>query len=499
MDDILDASACALFPSAHTRGTLGQRARGARRANLASALGTIWSTYGAPGSLFLTLFMKEGLHAQKWQIGLLMTVTFLGPIWEPAGAFLAERLGRRRPLFLVTFLLSRLGFFFLAAIPLLASRGMAPQRGIVLVLAVVAITRFFNHLGNPSWWSWMADLVHERRRSRFFGCRTQASSAVAAACVLLGLTAIEFCGGMSNGWLLSGLFSLGAIFGVVDICLYFRIPEPPLTRKPGPGGLESFIASFTEPFRHREFRRLLVGMGLWSFSVNLVLPFLPLYQRGETLAGHTLGLGVTWIFLACMNVIANIAGVLSSRLWARWTERLGPERILLLGAGYLFINLAYLIIQPAWHVFALLPLAFVTGTLSAAWTVSNQQHLLRLAPKENRSFYISAHNFTNGLLMAAGPLMGGILADRAPVLNWRWPGGLDCCYFHILLFLAAIGGCGALVILLSGGSEPETEPQAVLAANTEVIQARFVLALPGGGPMMAQEPSLDEGREVATL
>jgi predicted MFS family arabinose efflux permease len=443
--------------------------------------------------------MKEGLHAQKWQIGLLMTVTFLGPIWEPAGAFLAERLGKRRPLFLFTYLLSRLGFFFLAAIPLLASRGLAPQRGIVLVLAVVAITRFFNHLGNPSWWSWMADLVHERRRGRFFGCRTQASSAVAAACVLLGLTAIEFSGGMSNGWLLSGLFFLGAVFGVIDICLYFRIPEPPLSRRPGTNGFDWFVGSFSAPFRNREFRRLLIGMGLWSFSANLVLPFLPLYQRGETLGGHTLGLGVTWIFLACMNVIANVAGVLSSRVWARWTDRLGSERVILLGAGYLFVNLAYLFIRPEWHVFALLPLAFVSGTLNAAWTVSNQQHLLLAAPKENRSFYISAHNFTNGLLMAAGPLIGGLLADRAPVLNWRWPGGLDCCYFHVLLFLATLGGCGALLILLSGLSESDAEPASVLTPTTEVIQTRLVLALPGNGPLATREESLDEAGEVATL
>ena len=241
MDDTLDASSCALTAfgrSAHRNSATCPRHR---RANVASALGTIWSTYGAPGSLFLTLFMKEGLHAQKWQIGLLMTVTFLGPIWEPAGAFLAERLGKRRPCSWSRILLSRMGFFFLAAIPLLASRGMAPQRGIVLVLLVVAITRFFNHLGNPSWWSWMADLVHERRRGRFFGCRTQASSAVAAGCVLFGLTAVEFSGGMSNGRLLSGLFFLGAVFGVTDICLYFRIPEPPLARKTGRAGFGSFL------------------------------------------------------------------------------------------------------------------------------------------------------------------------------------------------------------------------------------------------------------------
>jgi Na+/melibiose symporter-like transporter len=499
MDDTLDGPTCALTASAATPTRIRQRARGARRANLASALGTIWSTYGAPGSLFLTLFMKEGLHAQKWQVGLLMTVTFLGPIWEPAGAFLAERLGKRRPLFLVTFLLSRLGFFFLAAIPLLASRGMAPQRGIVLVLLVVAITRFFNHLGNPSWWSWMADLIHERRRGRFFGCRTQASSAVAAACVLLGLTAVEFSGGMSNGALLSGLFFLGAVFGVTDICLYFRIPEPPLARNQGCTGLRSFLVSATEPIRNREFRRLLLGMGLWSFSANLVLPFLPLYQRGESIAGHTLGLGVSWIFLACMSVIANIAGVLTSRRWARWTDRLGPERVILLGSGYLFVNLAYLLIQPAWHVFALLPLAFITGTLSAAWTVSNQQHLLRSAPKENRSFYISAHNFTNGLLMAAGPLLGGVLADKSPVLNWSWPGGLHCCYFHVLLFLASIGGCAALLILLGGREETVEKPVVDAAPARQVLRARFLLTLAGSAGLPAAGPVLDERREVATL
>jgi hypothetical protein len=315
----------------------------------------------------------------------------------------------------------------------------------------------------------------------------------------LGLTAIEFCGGMSNGQLLSGLFFLGAVFGVTDICLYFRVHEPPLARRTGSRGFGSFVRSFSEPFRHREFRRLLIGMGLWSFSANLVLPFLPLYQRGETLAGHTFGLGVTWIFLACMNVLANIAGVLSSRRWASWTDRLGSERVLLLGSGYLFANLAYLLIQPAWHIVALLPLSFITGILSAAWTVSNQQHLLRAAPKENRSFFISAHNFTNGILMAAGPLIGGLLADRAPFMGWSWPGGLPCCYFHILLILASVGGCGALVILLNGASETEAAPEIGRVQSPEVRQGRFVLALSGHGRLQVEQPALDEGREVATL
>ncbi len=172
---------------------------------------------------------------------------------------------------------------------------------------------------------------------------------------------------------------------------------------------------------------------------------------------------------------------------------------MLLGSGYLFVNLAYLVIQPAWHVFALLPLVFATGTLSAAWIVSNQHHLLRTAPRENRSFYISAHNFTNGLVMAAGPLIGGLLADRAPFMNWTWPGGLPCCYFHILLFLATAGGCVALLILLSGAAESATAFTDETEEKSEVRQVRLVLALPGSAALPAAEPGLDSRREVATL
>src|SRR3954447_7849510 len=88
----------------------GVRARGAARANLAGALGTVWASFGAPNSILLTLFLQQALRADKWQIGLVATMTFLGPTFEPLGAFLAERLRRRRVLFLAAFLLNRVPF-----------------------------------------------------------------------------------------------------------------------------------------------------------------------------------------------------------------------------------------------------------------------------------------------------------------------------------------------------------------------------------------------------
>jgi MFS family permease len=425
------------------------RAEGAARANLAGALGTVWATYSAPGSILLTLFLQEALHAAKWQIGLVMTMTYLGPTFEPAGAFLAERLGRRRSLFIGTFLINRLAFFAIAAIPFLGRPDAIRDLGIALVFAVVGVTRVAGHLGTPAWWSWMADLVPERRRARWLGCRVQWGSTFTAVSFLAGMLLLQTCGGMNNRVLVSALFAVGALFGTLDILLYLRVPELPLKREPTGASLSVTVAlaRFAAVFRHPAFGRLILGMGLWSFSANLVLPFLPIYQRGESVGDTRLGLGMSWLMLALFNVLGSVAGMLTSRRWGELGSRLGPRPVLLLGAGYLFSNLIYLVVAPAHFAWVLVPLATVSGALNAAWTVGANQALLGVSPRQDRSFFVSAYNFTNGWLMAGGPILGGLLADRLPLLGLTLPGGLPCCYFHVLIALAVTGGAAALVIL----------------------------------------------------
>ena len=497
----------ASIPTVPGARTLGLRARGAARANLAGALGTVWACYGAPGSILLTLFLDEWLRADKWQIGLVVTMTFLGPVLEPLGAYLAERLGRRRGLFVVTFLLNRVPFLALAAIPCLGAARQCREVGIAVVLLVVGMTRIPAALGNPAWWSWMGDLVPERRRSSFFGCRQQMASAATALSFVAGMALLQTCGGMHNRPLVAALFGVGALFGIGDILLYLRVPEPQLGRgvreRRGARAADrpvTLVAShpltgLAVPFRHPAFRRLILGMGLWSFSANLVIPFLPVYQRGELIAGHRLGLGLSWLFLAALTVSASLASMVTSRWWARWIDRLGSRPILLIGSGYLFVNLAYLSIPPGRYVGALVLVALVSGTLTAAWTVSVNQVLLGVAPRANRSFYVSAYNCTNGFLMAGGPLLGGLLADRLPVVGWSLPGGLTCCYFHMLLALAAAGGAAGLAILARVPAPTQTaEP-----APVRLIWGRIVLPWRGPRGQPAAAARVDAAREYATI
>lgn len=454
---------------------------GASRANLAGALGMVFGTYVAPGSLMLTLFLQDWLHAEKWHIGLVMTLAYLGPTFEPIGAFLAERLGRRRPLFIVGFLGNRLPFFGLAVIPFLdpvASRDLS----IILVLGIIALTRVFAHLANPAWWSWMGDLVPEHRRGRFFARRSQVTSAAAAASFVVAMLLLHCWGGMHNRVLVSALFAAGAVFGVIDALLYFGVPEPAMRAGLGGEATRALLA----PFRLPAYRRLILGVGVWAFCVNLVVPYVPIYQFGDTVDGCRLGLGLSWKFLAVLNVAGSLAAMLSSRWWGRFSDNIGPRALLLLASGHLFVNLTYLVIPPGRFLALLVVVSVISGALTAAWTVGVNQLLLGLAPRENRSVFVSAFNFANGWLMAGGPLLGGWLAGRIPLLGWTLPGGLTCCYFHLLVVVASIGGLVGLAILFLVPA-PET-PQ----TQYEIVITRIPL-------QRADANRIDISKEYATI
>ena len=150
--------------------------------------------------------------------------------------------------------------------------------------------------------------------------------------------------------------------------------------------------------------------------------------------------------------------------------------------------------------FALLPLSFITGTLSAAWTVSNQQHLLLSAPKENRSFYISAHNFTNGLLMAAGPLIGGVLADQITDLELELAGRAALLLFPCI---ASLGfGRRMCGLAHSAGRQQRNRGEArplKRSSRGRCCKLDLYLPCPAVAELPAPEPVLDEHGEVATL
>src|SRR5207244_7911560 len=170
--------------------------------------------------------------------------------------------------------------------------------------------------------------------------------------------------------------------GMADILMYLRVPEPSMTNcklqiancrlksrhtlRNLQFAIRNLQSTVLAPFRRPGYRRLILGMGLWSFSANLVLPFVPVFQRGEVLAQHRLGLGVSWLFLAVLYVATSLAAMATSRWWAGWSRRFGARSLLLFGSGHLFVTALYFVAVPGRCGVLLVFVAVLTGAFTAA-------------------------------------------------------------------------------------------------------------------------------------
>jgi hypothetical protein len=106
------------------------------------------------------------------------------------------------------------------------------------------------------------------------------------------------------------LVAIGTVLGVMDILLFYRVDEPPVTRHPAPSILELLKG----PFRSREFRSFIRFTAFWHFAAMIGAPFISLYLLD--VVGLTVGqVLLLWTF-------SWVGGALSSRWLGRGRKML---------------------------------------------------------------------------------------------------------------------------------------------------------------------------------
>src|SRR6185503_18364757 len=148
------------------------------------------------------------LHASELQIGILAALPFLASLVSMPASLLTERTGARKAIFLISLYALRLLWLPIALIPLwMMTRGSSGSSSAVLVfMALILLMHAAGAVGNPGWMSWMADIVPERLRGKYFSRRRQWGilSAIPAA--------------FGAGWILDHLVPVGDAFGTLRVC-----------------------------------------------------------------------------------------------------------------------------------------------------------------------------------------------------------------------------------------------------------------------------------------
>lgn len=374
-------------------------------------LATIFSNI--TGGVLLINFLLQ-LGATPVEIGLLSSIPMLVNFFQPLGAYIADSMKSRHWYILAIFAPSRLLWVILVAgIAWLGWSNTAPHQLVTWTLAIILITNILGALGSCAWFSWMAALVPQRLRGRYFGIRNSAASLTNLVCVpLLGFAISAWPGGSIQGY--GVLLLLGVIIGLLSLACQFWMTDvnPQVvehnTSKPQQHKEHAHnIPEKLNIFQDRNFLKFLLYLGLWMFAMNLSAPFFNLYMIKD------LALDLTTVTLYT-SLIAG-ANLVMLVFWGRLADRVGNRPLLLLvGVVIAVTPLFWLFVgSDSVSIWIWLPLIhLVCGGFGAATDlcITNIQMSVASASRPSQYYAIAAAvaGTCGGLGSAAGGYIAGL-------------------------------------------------------------------------------------------
>ncbi len=444
---------------------MGQSPRGPelrqsmRLATVAWLFGSVWmtATSGAP----LTLF-AQSLHASNFQFGLLSALPFIASLISMPASVLTERTGERKRIFFWGHYTQRLLWLPIALVPLVlvklyGSSAMGPAMTAFLML--IFMMHCGQAVGGPAWTSWMADIVPEPLRGRYFSRRRQWGLLTAIpAAILTGLLLdrLHPSGAVSDSlktlsWC-GAIFVGAALFGFLDIALFQWVPEvraKPQTR--------SLLGSFSKPLRDPQFLWFAGYVATLVFAVSFMGQFVTLYLIEKLKVTNT----QTQLMLLAAPALAQL---LIFSAWGHAVDRMGKKPVLALaslglvpvGLGWCFMNTGAI-----WLGYLL---AAAGAALWAGVEVANLNMVLEMAGSDDAdggsgTSYVAVNGVIINVAGCLGGLCSGIIAQA--LRDWTFDLGIlglaPIGFYELLFALSGVLRLLAVVIFLPRIHEPQAK------------------------------------------
>ena len=369
-------------------------------------------------------------------------------------SLVTERTGARKKIFLLATYAQRLLWIPLALIPLwLRSRGVACETIVLIFMSLILLMHGSGAFGGPGWMSWMADIVPERLRGKYFSRRRQ-WSIVSAIPTALGV-----------GWLLDHMagatdaaqqlricaliFMGSAAFGFMDIHLFQYVPDVPME----PKKRTSMLKLLGGPLKDKQF--LLFGgfVATLTFAVSFMGQFVTFYLMDRV--------GVTGTGVQLMLLVAPlVTQLLVLPVWGHAADRMGKKPVMAIAAlGLVPVGLGWCFMGPGmtWLGYAL----SVGG--AALWTgveVANLNFVLEFSGSAEGEHGGSSYVAMNSVIINIAGCLGGLSAGIIAKLLKDWhaelaiPGLHTVTFYEVLFALSGVLRLVAAAAFLPALREP---------------------------------------------
>ena len=347
---------------------------------------------------FVIGFAVKALGWGNAGVGLLASLPFICLFLQPPVLLFLQRFLSLRQIMALTFVTNALPWTIVSFFP-----WIGPHRDWVFTV-IAFISTLSNAVCGVAWSASMSELVPLGIRGRFFGTRNLMFGFWTLVVVLgAGMIVDHY----DNSIVAFGLiFTAAAAARLIGLYFLARMKFPPSVTERRPQA--SPLSTFTAVFRDMNFVRLMLFTGVFGLCLYLGNPFYSVYVITE--------LPFTVGDLTILTTLSTFGGLVSLKTWGRLSDRFGNKPVMVTSAlvWLLFAAVSWLFSSPR-HYGHLYVNYFITGFMMAGFQQLGQFSLMiKMVPPENKAHYISVYfSFTN-MLIALGPLLGGVILHNLP-------------------------------------------------------------------------------------
>ena len=367
------------------------------------------------GGAFLT-GLALFLGANDLQIGVLAAAPFLMQSAQLLSPFVFRDSGRSRGRMISMLGTSRI--IWITAVPLVLFSG---DWRLSVLLSIVAVSGLLTMIATPTWLDWMADIVPKELRGRFFSRRNAAIAGTTLAGTILGSLILDW--GRSEDVEAFGFVAIVLLATIGALMAWREMKRILANDRVGGDANRAVRPNLTKPFRNGVFRQVLAAFALWNIAIGSSAAFF---------APHMLlNLNMSFFQVGLYSCATALVGILSSRVWGRFIDRIGSKPVLNICAfGIALIPLIWLF--PTEHsLWILIPEAIYSGLLWAGFNVAAFTLPLDRSPREDRTTYLSVFAAITGLAFFTASVIAGTAAET--LSDWRGHfSGLTLVNYHLL-------------------------------------------------------------------
>ncbi|MBC7765665.1 MAG: MFS transporter [Hyphomonadaceae bacterium] len=309
------------------------------------------------------------------------------------GAMYFEKVERRKLVISVLALVHRFLFGCMFFIPFLTDN---PVMRLVLLAAFYGLAHMIGAFIASAAASWLVDLVPQFLRGKYFAARDASNLAFMTVMnIVLGyvLDVTRKQGNEFSGflWIAAVVF----ILMLINFILLSSVKEPLIKTSEERLQLKYIL---TQPFKEKDFRKVIWLFIFWNVSFQLAAPFFAVYLVS--------GLQMDYTTIMVVGFIANVFRVIATPFWGKLADKWGWAFTTKVSMGFLGTVHAcwfFMDTTTAWWSFPVLSIASGIAWGSIGISLFNIQFVY--APKKDRTMYLSMASALGGIIGFASALI----------------------------------------------------------------------------------------------